>query len=573
MNQKVKKMKIKTLYEPIEPITIESYLTKCGVIDVEEYLVPKGKYIQSPYDYENLDMGVNLFNTHYLNKSKTYILCDSGDCDGICSTTIIFKYMKLLNPNWDIVILIHKGKERGLQDDILYEKIKLEKPNLVIIPDSGTNDGTRVKELLEIGIDSLIIDHHDFELEKIVENTKNSVLINCQLGNVDKKSSAGVVVQRFLKALDIKYNVNYSNKFLDLASLSVISDSMDVTSMQNRAYLHYGIMNRRINNPFLKVLLNTFIGDKEFTQRDISFKIVPKINSVCRSENMSLKREVISAFLGNTTFQTYEEIAELCKGQHEFQTKTCSDIVEKFTPKLKENAKLNFLYDDCIPRAYSGLIAGKFMSVPTIVGKLINGTLVGSMRSPIPIREIINNSGYFEFASGHSNSFGVGIKEENIKPFLDWVNSDAFNLDYTPHISVLQSYPIKSFPTRLFGLFEPYNQLWGYGLPQPTFYIQKFRIKNTDIQIMGANQRTIKWKKGAIEFIKFQCTRQDKIDLKLGTYENEKFIPNNKEETIEVEVVGIPQVNRWEWSGKEYSSNQILIEKMEVMEHKDELEF
>ena len=38
-------MNIKELYDKNEQINIETYLSKCGVKDIEEYLNPSGKYL------------------------------------------------------------------------------------------------------------------------------------------------------------------------------------------------------------------------------------------------------------------------------------------------------------------------------------------------------------------------------------------------------------------------------------------------------------------------------------------------------------------------------------------------
>ena len=69
------------------------------------------------------------------NLSDAYIICDS-DLDGITSTVIIYQYMKALNKDWNIDILIHKGKERGLQDEEILKHIKESPRDFIIIPDA-----------------------------------------------------------------------------------------------------------------------------------------------------------------------------------------------------------------------------------------------------------------------------------------------------------------------------------------------------------------------------------------------------------------------------------------------------
>ena len=51
-------MKINTIYNSNEKITIDSYLKKCGVIDVNEYLYPIDSKLDNPYDYYNMSKAV-----------------------------------------------------------------------------------------------------------------------------------------------------------------------------------------------------------------------------------------------------------------------------------------------------------------------------------------------------------------------------------------------------------------------------------------------------------------------------------------------------------------------------------
>ena len=236
-------MKVNELYGN-EPITVESYLEKCGVEDTKEYLNPTGKYIDEPMLYKNMIEAIQLFKYHYLQNSTVYILYDS-DLDGYTSGTIMYQYMKMLNENWDIKILLHNGKTRGLEDEELFDRVIDEKPNLLIIPDANTNVIEQTRKIFNNGTDILVLDHHEIQTP-----IDCGVLISNQFDNeeVDRNGSGCLVTHMFLRALDNEFNVKYNQWFVDMVSLSIISDSMDVSSMQNREYLYYGVL-----QPTLKV--------------------------------------------------------------------------------------------------------------------------------------------------------------------------------------------------------------------------------------------------------------------------------------------------------------------------------
>ena len=84
-------MQVNELYGN-EPITIESYLEKCGVEDTKEYLNPTGKYIDEWWKY--LDIPYACQEIEYWSKlESTVFIIQDGDVDGICSTVILYQYL------------------------------------------------------------------------------------------------------------------------------------------------------------------------------------------------------------------------------------------------------------------------------------------------------------------------------------------------------------------------------------------------------------------------------------------------------------------------------------------------
>lgn len=557
-------MKINTIYNSNEKITIDSYLKKCGVIDVNEYLYPIDSKLDNPYDYYNMSKAVRMFLKHLENLSDAYIICDS-DLDGITSTVIIYQYMKALNKDWNIDILIHKGKERGLQDEEILKHIKESPRDFIIIPDAGTNDKEQAND---IKADILVLDHHD-----ISTPIENGILINNQsehnydFMSVSPFGSGCLVTWMFLKALDGRLKQEWTNYLIDLVALSLISDSMDMTDQQNRIFYHFGLeTNECIQNSFLRAMFDKFIGDKPYTQKDISFKIVPKFNSVIRSENQELKYQVIESFIENK--DNYDDILEKCQECHKNQIQLVENIISNNEENIKQanNNNIVLLSCDDMPRSYSGLVAGKIMNLcnkPTIVGKIKDNKLIGSLRSPIPLRKELNENELVEWAVGHENSCGISIEEDNINKLVDYYNS--VNLSYEPHIDVLMSYSINNIPDYIFNVFgDNLNAIWGYGIPKPIFEIHDIVYNPNDIQILGSNKRTIKIINNGISFILFNVTKQQKVDLGLGYIIDGEFYENIKTSKMCLSCVGELSVNRY----RNYINNQMIIDNFNVSKYK-----
>ena len=550
-------MKVNELYGN-EPITVESYLEKCGVEDTKEYLNPTGKYIDEWWKYKDISYACQ--EIEYWSKlDSTVFIIQDGDGDGIFSTVILYQYLMKLSDNWTIKILIHSGKQRGLDDEDIMDRIRQEKPDLVIIPDAGTNNYEQANELCELGIGLIVLDHHD-----IVTPIDKGYLVNNQdpRYNVSRNGSGALVTHKFLQGLDNQFSLDWSGYFIDLVALSLVSDSMIMSEMENREYYHFGLETRDcVNNEFLGAMIDRFIGSDTYTQRDLGFKIIPKLNSVCRCNDIELKQQLILAFIGQCDIN---ETLDMVEQAHQNQIKIVDDVIQNNMDTILscgQNNLIVFASDD-VPRSYSGLLAGKIKTLcdnkPTIVGSIKDDIMIGSLRSPIPLREELDNNELVDWASGHEESCGVQIQVDNIQALVDYYNT--IELSYTPHIDVLKSYSIKSIPTRLFGLFEPYNALWGCGVNKPKFYIKNITFTPSDWSIMGKNKRTLKLHKEGIDIMIFNCLKKDKEDLQLGHYENDIFVSDPSNNKLQMDCVGELSIN--EWNGQK--KWQIVVDKMEI---------
>ena len=558
-------MNINELFKKDEEITLESYLKKCNIKDIKEFCSPSGKYLDNCFLYEDIRSAVAEVKYLLNYSNSTIVIVQDADLDGICSTVILYQYLSNLNPNWNIRILIHKGKERGLSDEDIMNDIILLHPDLVFVPDAGTNDKIQAEELYKADIGLVVIDHHNYDTP-----IEKGILINNQNPNykVQRDGSGTLVTHKFLQAMDIEFNLNWSSFCIDLVALSLISDSMNMNNMENRTYYHYGLETIDcVQNEFLRQCMFKFIGDKEYTQRDIAFKIVPKFNSIVRSKDQILKQRLIYAFLGQDNI---EEVLDLCAEAHKNQIETVNNIIEANIGKIKEIADNNLIVLSCddMPRSYSGLIAGKVMNMcdnkPTIVGKIIDGEFIGSLRSPIPLQEDLDKNELIEWCHGHAESAGICIKETNIDNIVEYYN--GLNLSYSPQIDVLQSYNINNIPNYLFNEFGAnMDVIWGKGLEQPKFHIT-LEYNPIDFTIMGKSKTTLKLKQNGIDIMWFFTDKKKKEKLKIG-YINEDgdFIENPFVDTIyKLEIIGTLGINVW----NNRTTNQIIVEDFEVKEKK-----
>lgn len=550
-------MKIKELYDKNEKVTLESYLSKCGVTDINGFLTLSNAYdyLYDVFNYNNMLKGCEIFYKHYENNSKVYIICDS-DFDGLGSTYIIYDYMKRINNDWDIEILFHEEKKRGLQDQKILDKVLSEPRELVIIPDAGTNDLEQANKLKGIS-DLIVLDHHDFETP-----IEYGVLINNQdvNSNVSRNGSGTMVAKDFVYALNTEFD-KMTTRYTDIVALSLISDSMPMNDCLNRIYYCYGLSSLDlVDNEFIKELILKFIGDKAYTQRDISFKIVPKFNAVIRTKDESLKRSIIDALCG----ENIEETIKKCEQAHQTQINTVDKVLSNNKDYLEELSDNEIIVADIqdMPSSYSGLVAGKIMNMyhrPTLCGKIKDGEFIGSARSPIELRELLANDSLMDFALGHGCSFGVKLKESNIQPLVDKYNLNK--LDYEPFKGVLKSLPINSISNDYYDLFGAnWDDIWGHMIEKPIWHITDIKYHPSDIQILGKwNRKTLKLKINGVDILFFNSTNKIKEDLGLGYIQDGIFITEPMNDEYSLEIIGYLGTNEF----RNKITNQIIVDDFE----------
>ena len=448
---------------------------------------------------------------------------------------------------------------------------------MIIQPDSGSNDFIYHEQLKEKNIYCLILDHHIAD----EEISSNAIIINNQLShNYKNKELTGAgITWQFCRFCDTYFNVNFSEDLIDLAAWGIIGDMGSLLEIENRYIIKNGLEN--INNYFFKVLIEkqSYSMGGEITPITVAFYIVPLINAMIRVGTIEEKERLFMAFIDGHQMVpcnkrgakgTFEEVAiesaRECTNARTRQNKIKDEAVQKLEMKIHKNGLLDnkVLFvrleeDDQFPAVLNGLVAmqlsAKFKK-PTIVARLNNeGYDRGSMRGLnqselVSFKDFLEQSGYFEYVSGHDNAAGASIRDKDLSDFHKYANEALKDIDFGENVydvNFIRKAADKDIADIILDL-DQYRYLYGQNIDEPLIYISDINLTKNDIQIIGKNADTVKFEKFGITYIKFHA--KDLIN-KLGLY-NE----------MRVELVGRPNVN--EWMGN--YTPQIMIEDLEVFD-------
>ena len=480
---------------------IQEYLKALGVEDINLYLNPDSSCLDDAKSYPNMEKAANLLFKATTNKYKIGLLVDV-DCDGMCSATIVRTF---LNTYYDIdpVIYIRQGKAHGLRasasEDIV-EQIKADGIQLMIIPDAGTNDAPECHDLKAHGCNTLILDHHKVEVDN-----PDAVIVNHHLGNGLNTALSGTgVTAKFIQYYCEYYHVD-APYMDDLVAMSIFSDSCSLISLENRCYADIGM--NRVENEMIKAML-PLANRYGVNPTGYSWAMIPLINAICRQEKIDDKRRLFDAMSGHGDI---DEAIKMCKAAHRLQADEVKQIMEEVEPTLDLNHKVAVGYAKPQDANLIGLVANKFMSKyhkPIILLRPMNATTwSGSFRSPVPLNEIINNSGYGR-ALGHDFAAGVYVKKADLPKLIDYL--DTIDFPDEPEINVTACLNANDVNVKMCQMCEDNKELYGTGVPEPTFFFQGI-IYPENVQMFKKRTTTIKVTLDGMDFLMFMAN-QDQID-------------------------------------------------------------
>ena len=567
---------------------VEQVLANRGISpeNVEHYLHTTDADILNPNMIMNMREGAAMLVTHISQNDKVLVQIDS-DCDGYTSAAALINYLNCLFPGFvqnNLYYRIHTGKQHGILLETIPDDVKL-----VIAPDSSSNDYEQHQQLKLKGVEVLVIDHH--EADQISEH---ACIINNQLCEYPTKSLSGVgMVYKFCSYIDELLNVDYADQFLDLVSLGMVADMMDLRDYETRHLITRGLEN--IRNPYFKGM----VDKQSYSLKDgispigVAFYIAPYVNATIR---MGTQEEKLMLFESMLDYRGYELVPSTkrgCKGQQETRVeqacRNCTNIKNRQTKardaalenieriikekNLLENKILAIKLDSFeADKNLTGLIANQLMAKyqrpVLLLNKIVQNVTdeTGKVETVISwegsgrgydkskfdnLREFLKDSGFVTYAEGHANALGVGIYDTFFENFINYSNQELAEFDFTPCYKVDFIFNGADFNGSDIVEIAELKSLWGQGVEEPFVALEGIKVHAGNATLMSPDKNpTLKITlSNGTSLIKFKSSPE----------EVEKF--TSPTGCITANVVG--RCERNIWNG--IITPQIIIEDYEIV--------
>ncbi|MDP3991116.1 MAG: DHH family phosphoesterase [Candidatus Nealsonbacteria bacterium] len=357
-----------------------------------------------------------------VEKKERIILYGDSDLDGMSSVIVLKEAIKNLGGEVRAVYFPDREVEGyGLNESAL-QYLKKYAPALLILLDCGIGNFEEVNLAKKLGIEVIIIDHHE-PLEKL---PLASVVVNVkQKGDkypFKQFAAAGIVYRLAEALLKEKLSTSLRKNFLELVALATISDMMPKAE-DNLEFLGEGLTSLlHTLRPGLKVFWNLGSVGKEnigqFSQQVIS---------ACHSGKNNNHLNDGYLLLISSSIKEAENLAKQLLENAELRYGKIKDVFEEVKERIsnKPEEKIIFEGDKSWPVLIAGPVSSKICQIykkPVFLYSEKKGYCQGAVRTPVGldgVKAMRHCSKDLETYGGHPQAGGFRVKKEDVDNFKD----------------------------------------------------------------------------------------------------------------------------------------------------------
>lgn len=505
-----------------------------------------------------------------IEEKKKIVIYGDYDCDGVCSTTILYRTLKKLGANFDYYIPNREDEGYGMNSDRI-RKLKSEGAEVILTCDNGISAMEQVEVAKELGLTVIITDHHDIPYIEKEGNRINVVpnsdcVINPKQGNCEypfKELCGAGVALKFSMELVNAMGRSFS-EFYDLFQYAAIATICDVVELlgENRIIVKEGL--KLINNTSsigLKALIKaTGLEGKEISEYHFGFVLGPCINATGRLETADLSVELLITEDEKYAEELAKKLYDLNVERQELTFDSVESVISKVEEEITNGEKVILVYDEGIHESIAGIVAGRVrerFNLPAIVmtrGKDMPKGSARSIEGYNMFEELNKCKEYIEKFGGHPMAAGLSVKEENISLLRKSLNSKCTlsDEDIIPVIKIDSPLEIKYLDESLVEEIESLRP-FGKGNGSPLFAVKNIKVSR--VFFIGKEKNFMKFRFGIpgtfgyVEGLNFDKYEEFK-DMFTDKYGEEKFLKlvDSGYADFNMDIIYYPTIN--EFNGK-----------------------
>lgn len=481
----------------IQPLLAQLLINR-GILEIEEaqsFLTTHLSHLHDPFLLKDMDRAVARLKKARENDELVLIFGDY-DVDGVTSSVILNKTLKkfglrVLNH------IPHRVEDGYGLNHAIAEFAQAEGVKLLLAVDCGIGAIEEVANLNRIGIDVIILDHH--------EPPKGPLPQACAI--VNPKRADCVYPFKHLASAGLAGKLTQAlfkddfEEHMDLVAIGTIADVAELRG-ENRIFVKHGLprVNQTKNKGLLALLDIAKIRDKKITPHFVGFILGPRINATGR---MDSAHKSLDLLLTDDAVEA-ARLAKLLDELNAQRQKMQKDVLDEALAMIEQEVnfqdhKIIVIGKEGWHKGILGIVASRITEMyyrPSIVISFGEAVGTGSARSieGFHLFEALTHcAASLEHYGGHKGAAGLTIRKDRIDEFRRSINDFARQtielVDLTPNLSIDCEIPLSQLNVDLVERIEALEP-FGEGNPQPVFCSRQVIVKSAPA-ILG--KETIKF--------------------------------------------------------------------------------
>lgn len=498
----------------------------------------------SPWLLKDMDRAVPLIEEAVAEGVFIRVIGDY-DVDGICSSYILTKGLRLLGARVDTAIphRIHDGY--GLNDNLIEEAAR-DGVGMIVTCDNGIAAAAQIELADSLGIKVIVTDHHEVPFAQ--EQNGRRELLPPALAVIDPKQErcaypfsgicGGVVALKVMEALAERTGCRAlreaGEEFLEFAAFATVCDVMELKD-ENRILVKEGLKRlRNTENQGLRALMEVNgIEPENLNVYHLGFVLGPCLNATGRLDTARRALELLQSGTKAEAMTTARELKELNDSRKNLTLQGVEQALSYIEEHGFERDKVLVVFLPGVHESLAGIIAGRVREKynhPVFILTRGEEGVKGSGRSVEGYHmyeEMTRVKRFFTRFGGHAMAAGLSMREEDIEPLRLELNRNCqlTEEDFIPRVHIDVPMPLDYADEELAGeleLLEPF----GVGNPRPLF-AQKDVTFQAGFK-MGANRTCARFRVRTPEGGVRQLVYFGDLD-RFGAFLNERFGEGSEE--------------------------------------------
>lgn len=390
--------------------------------EARRFLAPETAALHEPAQFSEMEAAAGRI-LRAAREGERVVVHGDYDVDGVSATCIMLETLRDIGLEPDHYLPNRLTEAYGLRMETA--EALAGRYDLMITVDCGTASVEEIARANELGMDTIVTDHHDPGPER---PPARAVLNPHSPGETypNKHLSGSAVAWQLSRAVLAAANAwRGEDHLLEIAALGLVADMMPLLG-ENRALVARALKRfKSADRPGLLALMDVAKAPPAaLTARDIGFRLGPRINAASRIDSPEHALELLMARDEARAWELARYLNQLNGKRQSLERQIFDEARAAAAGPGRDGSKLLFLAGRGWHRGVLGIVAQKLMihfGRPVFLAAIEeDGVAHGSARSMegAPLIPLLDRARPHAIScGGHACAGGMRVREENLERF------------------------------------------------------------------------------------------------------------------------------------------------------------